>query len=183
MVQPQVTKYYMGMTLMTALSRQRKSKLTVTAFLKEAEICRTTFYNHFPDGICGLYRWLLEDRILKEARETFEVGQWQAGCQVIIDFIASNATVCLNLYRFSDETERRRFFKRFAMDILGSFLLKYQEQFTESERACFIEFYSDALICQLEHWFDSGLKLPKEQLNERVTFNLAHFQQILASEQ
>jgi AcrR family transcriptional regulator len=183
MVQPQVTKYYMGMALMTALSRQRKSKLTVTAFLKEAEICRTTFYNHFPDGICGLYRWLLEDRVLKEARESFEAGQWQAGCQVIIDFIASNANVCLNLYRFSDETERRRFFKRFAMDILDSFLLQHREQLTQTERDCFIDFYSDALIGQLEHWFESGLKLPKEQLNERVTFNLVHLQQLLAVNQ
>ena len=172
MVQTKVTKQYLSMILMATLRPSRKAKLTVKEFLTETDLCRTTFYNHFPDGLCGLFRWTLEDRILNQVYALFEIGQWQAGFTVLIDFISQRPNFCCNLYYLADAHQRKQFFKRVANISLNCFLEHYAKSYASKERQYLLDFYSAAIVCQLEAWFESNLKTPSFEIQQSLMFNL-----------
>ncbi|MCM1598462.1 TetR/AcrR family transcriptional regulator [Latilactobacillus sakei] len=175
----QVMKQHMALILMQLLSKKRQRKLTVAEFLEQAEVSRTTFYYHFPNGMCGLFRWTLEQEVLALVRQAICAGHWEEGCHEMVQFIMRYPEFCLNLYRFSDEMLRCAFFESFTTTVFKQVLEKYRPHYTDSELKDFEIFYSGALINQIDRWFEGNLKEPGEAVDVRVCFNLRQIERLM----
>ncbi|QFP79796.1 TetR/AcrR family transcriptional regulator [Latilactobacillus graminis] len=176
------TKQYMAMVLIELLMDQKASKLTVATFLKTANLSRTTFYNHFPTGMCGLFCWTLEQQIIQKVDESIEKGNWESGCHAVVEFIAQYQLFCLNLYHLADYPERCRFFERVMKQTIHKALGQYQERYTIVQLNHLEDFYSGALIQQLDRWFENNLQTAPEVIDERLCFNLKQLEQIVKSD-
>ncbi|WP_076800148.1 TetR/AcrR family transcriptional regulator [Latilactobacillus curvatus] len=181
MTRRQATKRYMAMILIELLMDQKATKLTVATFLKTANLSRTTFYNHFPTGMCGLFRWTLEQQIIQKVDESIVSGDWESGCHEVVQFITRYRMFCLNLYYLADYPERRRFFEQVMKQIIHKALRHYKTQYTPQQLNHLEDFYGGAIIRQLDCWFENNLQTEPEVIDERLCFNLKQLEKIVKS--
>lgn len=175
-----VTKQYLMQALVVHLSTRKVTKLTVTDFLRHTELSRTTFYQHFPDGLFNLFNYTIAQTLMNDVADYFQAGECQKAFEVMTKEMSRNRLLFCNLYFLTPYETRRYYFEKTINEMFDYIKQRYhQTNLSDNDWHMMSHFYTWSVVRQFETWFDNQLQEDPQLVNQCLKFAILQGQKYL----
>lgn len=160
----------------TLLSQKSFSKITVQDIIDEANIGRTTFYDHFEtkdyllkEMCADLFAHVFSDKLSAEGTHdfTFKTGNPQAMVTHILYHLLDNERNILGLLTSESSELFLGFFREYLSELISDHMLNDLEPSVQKVPEDFlVNHISSSFVGMIQWWVKNGLKQSPEKVSE-----------------
>ncbi|KRN29537.1 hypothetical protein IV38_GL000422 [Lactobacillus selangorensis] len=127
---------------------------TVSQFIRERHIARTTFYNHYPNGLLEVACYVLQQQLQPELLACVAARDWERGLIRYFNYLKQHPSFCENLYRQTQRMERHAHMCQEVRLLVGLFCATAQQDLPTAQRQILEAGCSKILIQQTNDFLE-----------------------------
>ena len=143
--------------------------ITVKDITDKADLNRGTFYLHYKDTYDLMEK--MEDDIITEFQDMIDKYKPQASLGTLLpmldpiaDYMLENKDICSSMFQANSNISFMPKFRQLISDNGAEFIKAKFPNYNKEIYEYYITFISFGILGQLQHWFDTDLHFPKNDL-------------------
>ena len=147
--------------------------ITVKDITDKADLNRGTFYLHYKDAYDLMEK--MEDDIITEFQDMIDkykpkssLGTLLPMLDPIADYMLENKDICSSMFQARSNSSFMPKFRQLISDNGAEFIKAKFPNYNKEIYDYYITFISFGILGQLQHWFDTDLHFPKNDLIKTI---------------
>ena len=155
----QKTRKALYAALLSLLSRQRFTKITVHNICKESMVSKTAFYAHFKDKYDLLGQWLAEQK--KWLAYVFVNNSGPQAEEMLFEFLQAHSMVIINLFTDADWAQQKILYRFFSLQVNKN---------APERNAVLVDFFAGGLFHVVACRMKNCRRTTKDEIRKIITY-------------